>query len=254
MRTTLALLPLLGACDFFESIGDAIDGAVDPIVAVGVVAVVEDPVGLPEGLDLPEGFDAGVSATMFLADARNVTELDQAPISGASLEVRGCGERAALTDLGQGAYGLAGAQLGCEEDALVVGRTDVDPPARLPVTVPASLDPDMPPLTEAGVDMVLDLSGADWTGAVVVVADLSDGAVTYTSRPDDIVGWYELLRGQQDLSAVAIPGSAFREDAVHVVGITGLVRTPGGELEEVNTVLSTVAGGREIVRVVGTGG
>jgi hypothetical protein len=249
VRAAVVLI-VLGGCDWLRGAKDTVEDAVDPLVAVGVVERVEAPAELPEGVELPPELQAGNGATIFLADARDAGHLADAPVAGASLVLDGCGDEAELTDGGDGSYAAAGVLAGCE-GPFEVDRVD-DPPAVMPITLPQPQDPGIGPTWTAGTDMVLDLSGADWNGAVIVVANLSSGEVTWTSKPDGIVAWYQLLEGQQDLSAVTIPGSAFEDDSLHAVAVTGLLRTKKGQLDGVNTLLSTVDGGRTTLHVVST--
>lgn len=252
MRPLLLPLVLLGGCDLFDKAADTIDGVIDPIVAVGVVAVVDTPQAIADRVTLPEEYQAGVSAELFLADARSVSDLASAPISGADMTLTGCGDTVTLSDGGNGSYSTAAQLQGCDGPTLTARRADVDPNAVLPVTLPATQDAGIPAHVDAGADLTLDLSGADWSGAVVVVLDATDGSVVWTSKPTDITGWYQLLKGQMDLSAVTIPGASFSDDAEYAVVVTGLKRTKGSELDQVNTVLSTVAGGRGAVYLTTT--
>lgn len=252
MRALVIPVVLLGGCDLFNQAKDTINGVIDPVVAVGVVAVVDTPQAISDRITLPEEYQAGVSAEVFLADARSVSDLANAPIAGADVTLAGCGDSVVLADGGNGSYTTAAQLTGCAGPTFTVRRADVDPNAVLPVTIPADQDVGIPAHVDAGADLVLDLSHADWSGAVLVVIDATDGSVVWTSKPTDITGWYQLLKGQQDLSAVTIPGASFSADSEYAVVVTGLQRTKGSELSEVNTVLSTVAGGRGSVHLTTT--
>lgn len=252
MRACWIPLVLIGGCDLFRKAEDTVNGVIDPQVAVGIVAQFDTPDLLPETFTLPEQYQAGVSATFFLADARSVSDLENAPIDGATLSLSGCGDSVLLSDGGDGSYSTAAQLPGCEGPEFTTRRTDVDPHALLPVTIPARQDVGIPAQVEAGQDLVLDLSQADWSAAILAVVDVTDGAVVWTSEPVGIQGWYQLLKGQQDLTAVTIPGASFAEDSEYGIVVTGLQRTRGADLDEVNTVLSTVAGGRGSVHVTTT--
>lgn len=252
MRALLIPIALLGGCDLFNKAADAINGVIDPVVAVGVIAVVDTPQVISDRVTLPEEYQAGVSAEMFLADARSVSDLANAPIAGADVTMGGCGDTVTLADGGNGSYSTAAQLPGCDGPTFTVRRADVDPNSVLPVTIPAEQDAGIPSHVDAGADLTLDLSNADWSGAVLVVLDATDGSVVWTSKPTDVTGWYQLLKGQMDLSAVTIPGASFAADSEYAVVVTGLQRTTGADLEEVNTVLSTVAGGRGAVYLTTT--
>lgn len=250
-RWSAVLLLALSACAFVEDVADVVTGAVAPLVAVGTVTKVEVPDDLPDDLTLPEELDAGVSTLLFLADARDVSDLDEAPVAGAALTLSGCDAAIPLEDLGDDSYATVGALPACPGPFGVDGEAR-DKALDVPVTLPAPQDPGVPLVWTAGDDLVLALDGADWHAALVVVIDATDGAVTHSNEPDTVSGWYQLLKGQQDLSAVRIPGDAFRADRAHVVTVTGLLRTRAADLDGVNTILSTVAGGRSTAHVVTT--
>lgn len=257
-RPMRALLPavavplLLSGCGLFDTVKDTVQGAVDPMVAVGLVDLVAPGTDLPDDVEVPERFQSGTGATIFLADARSVDDLANAPVEGADLVLEGCATEVAMTDQGSGAYThVQDGDAACTSASWTVRRTD-SPVASLPVTIPEAVDLDLPVTWTAGDDLALDLADADWGGAIVVVLDAQTGDVTYSSEPEGIVAWYQLLTSNQDLSDVVIPGSAFRDDTVHVVAVTGLVVTRRAELDGVNTLLSTVAGGRTLLGVVST--
>ena len=80
-RTRLALFAVVfGGCDFFEGVKDTVEGVVNRNVAIGVVTTLEASVQ-ELGID-DEAFSQDLPP-VFLADATSVTDLDNAPISGA---------------------------------------------------------------------------------------------------------------------------------------------------------------------------
>ena len=99
------VIPLLSTvgCDFFNSVGDTVDGLTNQLVAQGVVLRVLPP-DLDE-IDLSQsGFSEGTTATALLADAGSVTDLNNAPITGASVWIDEGEVETTLVEQGGGAY------------------------------------------------------------------------------------------------------------------------------------------------------
>jgi len=237
---------MLGGCDLFNAAKDTVEGVVQPTVAIGLVVRGEADVQGLDGLDDLDAYASGLGATVFLADARSVNDLGNAPISGATLELTACGDTVAMTESASGTYTLApGSALdGCAENAASMARADVTDGLAAPFTLPPAPDLDIPVDWDAGQPMTLDLSGQGYGSALVAVLDVGSGAVTYSNEPQGIVPTYQFLTGNQDVGAVEIPGSAFKADTLHAVVVTGLVRTPNRDVTKANTALSVLMGGR----------
>lgn len=251
-RWVLVALAASG-CAWFKKAKDTVEGALEPIVAVGFVVQVdpfEDPLLEDYELDL----EVGKAGTVFLADARDVSDLENSPVDGATLEASACDKAVVMGELESGTYALEpGSELdGCAQPTLTLTRTDSDPATVLPITIPPAPGFILPRDHNAGQPILLPLAETDFESAVVVVMDASTGDVTFSNEPSGIVETYQFIKGTGEVTDVEIPGDAFREDTVHVVLITGLISTPNSQLDEANTVLSTIAGGRTRVYVVST--
>lgn len=252
-RMMLALVPLIGGCAWFQGAKDTIEGVLEPVVAVGVVIQI-DPVDDAtldgQTLDL----NIGRAGTIFLADTRNISDLANAPVSDATVEVL-CGDTTVqIGETAAGTYLLeAGTALDdCADANVTIQRTDVDPPLVAPIYIPDRPDFEIPVQHNAGEDLVLPLSTAGYDSALVVVIDGSSGDVTFSNEPHGITEYYQFLTGSGEVTDATIPGSAFVENSVHAVIVTGLVRTPNNTLEQANTALSIVSGGRGRVYAVST--
>ncbi|HMV68948.1 MAG TPA: hypothetical protein PKA64_19015 [Myxococcota bacterium] len=253
MNRWVCVALLATGCAFFQKTKETVEGALEPIVAVGLVVQVdpfEDPVLDEFELDL----EIGRSGTVFLADARDVSDLENSPVDGATLEASGCGQKVRMNEAETGTYVLSvGSALdACAADEIVVTRTDVDPGTVLPFTLPSAPAFDVPRNHTAGQPITLPLTASGYESALVVVIDGSTGDVTFSNEPEGIVETYQFIKGTGTVEDVTIPGEAFREDTVHAVIVTGLISTPNVDLTEANTVLSTVAGGRARVYAVST--
>lgn len=236
----------LAGCDLFNAAKETVEGVVQPTVAVGLVVRAEATGEGLESYDLGDAHASGLGATVFLADARSVNDLGNAPIRGASLELTACGDTVAFEESASGTYTVApGTALDrCGENAASFARVDVAEGVGAPFTLPPAPDVDIPLMWDAGQPMTIDLSGQGYGSALVAVVDAQDGALTFSNKPEGIVATYQFLTGNQDVGAIEIPGSAFRADTVHAVIITGLVRTPNRDVTKANTALSVLMGGR----------
>ena len=247
------LVPLVGGCAWFKGAKDTIEGALEPIVAVGVVIQV-DPPNAPELDDAELDLEIGRVGTIFLADARNVSDLGNTPVSGATLDAEGCGAVVQMGELASGTYVLEpGTELDtCAQPGMRIRRTDVDDALVAPITIPPDHDFALPRYHVAGQPITVRVSEAGYESALVVVVDAATGDVTFSNEPEGVVEYYQFLTGSGEVTDVEIPGEAFLPDTVHAVVVTGLVRTPNSELTEANTVLSVVSGGRGRVYAVST--
>ena len=249
-RTVAMLSPLvvLAGCEIVDDIQDAIDGLTNPLVGVGLVALAEAPA--TDYVDLAElGLDEGLGATLFLADANDVSNLDNAPVTGARVALTGCDTNVLLPEQDMGLYLLTpdAAPEGCGADrdlALAVVDEENVVTASMPVVFPVAFQPDIPTTWTSGTDMVIDLTGAEADAAIAVVIDTSTGAVTYSNEPQTAGEYYQLFSGSGTMNEVVIPGEAFMDQTLQVVVLTLSTRAPNADVEGVNTVLTTVHGGR----------
>lgn len=246
-------LGLMSGCALFDGVKDTVEGVTNRNVAVGVVTTLEASAG---ELDLSKtDFAPGVGATVFFADAAKVADLDNAPITGASVVIKGCGDEAEVPESSQrGAYVYlpGGALGGCMGPAFELRRVDVEEGAVLPVLIPAPGRVEVPLSWEPGEALTLDLSTSGYGAALVVLVDTSDGSVVFSNEPETVGEYYRFLTTSDEVGAVEIPGEAFEADTVYALGVTGLERTRNRELDNVNEVLSVIAGGRTQLYPVST--
>jgi hypothetical protein len=263
MDRHMAIMSLLalGGCAWFEDIKDTVEGVVNRNVVVGVVSTVDasldgDP-ALTDQIDLDAlGIEGGVVSTLFLADAASVADLDNAPISDADVILQGCGVEVSMPELSgqRGAYVYVppGDIDSCDGPAFTMRRVDGTKDVVASADVPGPLGLTVPAFWDSGDDLTLSLAGKGLTAVIVVVMDTFTGDITYSNEPESVGEYYEFLSGSEVLDDVLVPGSAFEEETVHALLVTGLKRTPNRNLENANEVLSVVAGGRTELYPVST--
>jgi hypothetical protein len=247
-----ALMALVG-CDAFNKAKNTIDGLLDPVVVEGIVLAIEP----PENAELSEllgnsDYQAGTTVTVFMADAREVDEIENAPISGAAVTVSGPGVDASVAEIEAGVYLLTPV----DDDVpytsgdtweLHVVRTSGDQTAtstaRLALPVDADFTSSIPQQHQPDTAIELDFTGLGFDAALVVVFD-QEGEVTYSNEPNDVREVYEFTHGGQELGVITLPATAFPGEGVFAVGVAGMVNTDAADLTEMNTALSTVMMGK----------
>ena len=180
-------------------------------------------------------------ATIFLADAASVNQLDQAPITGADVTVNG-----AVADPGaEGVYIVEPGVLTYEASAdwnVDVQVADVS--ARAVVPLPEEANVTVPDTWTANTAMELDLTGQDFDSALVIVFDTLSGEITYSNEPQGIREFYDFTHGTEGVGVVEIPAAAFPGDGIYAIGLSGIKHTVPEDLTEMNTALSTIMAGK----------
>lgn len=221
----------LTGCAFLS---DKYEGITNSLVTQGLVMGVMAPE--TGDVDLSSsGFDEGVVGNAFLADTTQVTDLENAPIEGATVSL----QSASFTEAGAGNYvltpgGLAWAQ--GQTWTLAVSVEGADPGA-ISFETQAPVTATVPDQHTKNTPMTVDLTGQGYTSALIVVVDAS-GAVTFNNQPTSIREVYDLTRGTVEVTTVEIPGAAFPGDTVYLVGIAGMNHTVGDDISGMNDVLS----------------
>ena len=100
-RAGLIGVLLLGGCDLIDQGRDLIGDLTNPLVTQALVLGVAPPDEASD-IDLPSEYAEGAGATVFLADAADVADLENAPISGATVTLHG----QAVGELAPGSYAL----------------------------------------------------------------------------------------------------------------------------------------------------
>ncbi|MEZ4316038.1 MAG: hypothetical protein R3F61_00970 [Myxococcota bacterium] len=247
----LALVALSG-CDALNKAKDTIDGLLEPVVAEGIVLGVEPPQS-QELQDLLNGseFDSGTTVTLFMADAKEVQQIENAPIQGADVSLTGPGVNATVSEVDSGVYVLTPADQPIEYasgdtwELRVVrtsGSSTATSTAQVLLPAPADFSAELPAQHQNNTPISLDFTGLGFDSALVVVLD-DGGNVTFSNEPKTIKEVYDFTHGTTALGVITIPGEAFPDDGVYAVGVAGLVNTDPADLSEMNTGLSSIVSG-----------
>jgi hypothetical protein len=248
MRHLCWALPLLatGCGSLFEDIRDDVNGLLNPTVAIGAFTRLDPPSS--SAIDLETlGLEAGLAGTVFLADAKQVSDLENAPIRGAVLEVSGCGQTVVMEEDASGAYLiLPGTPLDSCPSDLTLTRTDnPDATTQIPLEFPAAPSWTLPETWRPGdPNIVIPVSASPFDSALALLADATTGDITYSNEPEDVMGYYEFLTGTGAREDITFTAAEMRVDTIMAAGLTGLVRVPNANMADVNTALSVVDVGR----------
>ncbi len=233
-----ALLPL-GSCDLFSNAQDLFDGLANPLVGLATVIAIEE----PDEVELSStGFEPGTTVTMFLADASNVNDLDQTPVTGATVSV-GNVDASEATD---GVYtilptaGLAYVDNASWSIDVLVGEDAAGATIELPEAAAFTV----PTEHTIGEPVTLDLAGQGFDAFVGVVIAVSTGEVTWSNEPEDIGDVYNMTHGSGEVGEIIIPGEAFATEDAFLIGVAGLRNTESAGIDNMNTALSTVTAGK----------
>ena len=247
MFPLLASLTLIGGCKILDDVKEDIEGFTEPIVVQAVLLGVAD----PDGVDLSgTEFDRGALLAVYLADASDPTELENAPVSGASVSVRSESlGNLPMTDEGGGLYRITGEDADFSyhagEEFKVVADYDSESHKTV-VHAPHPVDTDDIPTEHArGEQLVVDLSTApgDYDSAIAAVVELTTGEKTWSNEPSGVEELYAFTHSDEDVRKVVIPGAAFPTAGVYAVGVAGMHVGETEDYVEVNTALSSFLAG-----------
>lgn len=243
-RAGLLAIVFLGGCEIIDDGRDLIGDLTNPLVTQALVLGVTLPDDAPD-VDLPPEYGEGAGATVFLADAASVADLENAPITGASITLDGT----AVTEIGEGGYGLQPGEKAYVQDGTWDLNVEIGGDlATAAIDLPPAPQTDLPESHQPNTALTVNITG-QFDGAFVVVLD-DEGEVVYDNRPADIKGLYDLTRGEAP-TEVVIGAEAFPEVGVYLVGVAGIRTTTGREdLEGMNTLLSTMMAGQMVMEPV----
>lgn len=246
------LLALLGGCFLFdkiEDVGDAIEGLTNPLVAQGIVLGVEE----PQQEELQPLVDAGLlvpgtGVTVFLADAADADEMDEAPVAGALVVVD---TSDGPVDASEREAGLYSVDPGPESPGYVDGAVwtalaDVGDgkPHAIGFPLPPAAVLVLPALHTTNTGLELDLTGQGFHSALVIVTEVTSAQTTYSSEPVSIEDLYSLSSNEQELGVYPLPPEAFPIPGTYALGVAGMQNGTDDDLEGVNTLLSRGMAGK----------
>lgn len=240
----MLILPALFACADFNKLKDTLDDVTNPLVMVGTVLGVEQP--LDPNMSM-EGSEFGTDAIAYtlLADASSVAEMSDNPVGGAGARLMSDSNGSlTLVEEDLGAYtadSADGLMYVVGEDVRVVVDWEGEHAANVKLPAPAVYDID--PDHQQGEGAVVNLSDQDFDSAFVVVYDVLNAEITFDNRPTDIVAIYNWTNGE-GTAIVDIPGSAFARESIYGLGVCGLKHSENDAFEDANTLLSSFVTGK----------
>lgn len=249
----LTLLSLLG-CDAFDKATETFEGLTDTLVTQGFILGVQapdDPLITPflEGSD----FEIGTAVTVFLADASDVTDLDNAPVANGSVQVDGNAAKVASNE-GGGLYFIDPSddtlQYQAGSNWTVWVDTGGEELGSIVHTLPPTANVSVPAQWTPNTAMNLSIAGQGFDNVLVVVLD-DAGSLTYSNEPVSIQEIYDFSTGG-GVDEIALPGSAFPGEGVFAVGIAGMTNSESQNTFNMNTALSSLMAGEMVFHAVAT--
>ena len=238
---TFPFVLLATAC----GIQDKLEGLINPLVAEALVLGIEEP--STDELDPgAAGLKPGVGATVFLADAKDVADIENAPVGGADVAYSDSSGSFAMEEDDLGEYRVSsvdqqGFEYVADGDAEIAATIDGEAHT-VTVQKPGPVVLDVPLQHTAGQPLVLDASGEDIDNLLVVVFRADRGEVVFSNRPDSVRDYYDLGHSSGEVT-VTVDGDALSAQTLYGVGAAGLTNGEESEFENVNTVLSAIMAG-----------
>lgn len=235
---------LATACDFSE-LKEDFAGLTNTLVSeslvLGVVAPEDDRIDLST-----LGYEPGAGATVFLADASSVDNLDDVLVSGATVTADDGVNTVVLDEQTDGAYVVPpGAGLAyVAGNTMTVSATIGTSTGTGQIVLPPGANLSVAEQHVANEPLLIDVAGKGYTGSLVLVFDTLSGELTYSNEPQDIRAVYDLTRGTTELTTVTIPAKAFPGESVYALGFAGLVHTRADDFDNMNTLLSGIIAGQ----------
>jgi hypothetical protein len=233
-------------CDQIDLFRDTWEGLTNPVVVEGIILGMEAAESDLIDLSATE-YAEGTAATVWLADAQDAEQLEDAPVEGAFVDV----EETLATDMTQGLYAIEPGPLEYVDGATwtITGKMEEDAPeedlATADVELPPAADVDIPEEHTANTAITVDLTGMGYHSGLIAVINVATGEITYSNEPEDIRSFYDFTHGDDEAGEFEIPATAFPvEDTVYAVGVAGMVHSTSDALEGMNTLLSMLMSGK----------
>ena len=254
MRFMPVLLIGLSSCALWDSakqtvedVQDVIEGLTNPLVAQGLVLGASEPTNADIADILVEaGAEQGTVVSLFLADAASLDEVENAPVVSANVELVTDDVVVSAPGDGNGLYAVEPGENGVtyvDDSRWTLEVTIGELFSTIAIDLPAEADVTVPELHEPMTPMNLDLTGQGFGSALVVVLD-QNGTVTHTNEPEGVNDVIELSQGGGEMTVYQIPAEAFPSESVYVIGVAGLAYSTGDDVENMNTLLSSLMAGK----------
>jgi hypothetical protein len=237
---TFSLLALAGC-----SVVDKLEGLTNPLVAEALVLGVQEP-STAELDPAAAGLPPGAGATVFLADAKSVDDLEDAPVGGADVVYRDSTGSYPMSEDDAGEYRVDSVETDgfdyVADDHAEITATIEGEDHTVSVRTSAPVEVAIPLTHAAGQPLTVDASAADIDNLLVVVFRADDGEVVFSNEPKDIGEFYDLAHAP-GTRVVEIRGDALAAETLYGVGVAGLTNGVESEFVSVNTALSAIMAG-----------
>ena len=247
---------LLGGCAQLKAWQEEVEALTNQFVLEGIYIGLEEPEDelIAEIIQHTKLRD-GSTATVFLADASSIDEIENSPISGANVAFESPSNGGInMTESSGGKYELSGdhgLEYWAGEEATIYSDYD-GVTHRIMTNAPAAPDIVLDEWHPAGDPLEVDLQGQGFDTTVVAVFDLVEADLTFSEAPESIGDLYEVAKGDGASLVVEIPGSALANESLYAVGVAGLVNSDVENFEEVNTAMSAFLAGEFTFQTVCT--
>ncbi len=245
----LPILPLVAGCTFFaeyRAIKDRVDGLLNPLMAQGMVVSVDEPeIEVVQLIMEAADYDAGTAVTVFLADAEDAVDAEEAPVQGASVWVD---EIPAYEGDEGGMYTIEPNlgipyEVGANWDVEIDRFRDGTEISAISVELPPVAVVDLPDVHDLATPLIVDLSGQGFTAVLVLV--MSDtGVITYSSKPETVEDLLYFTKGTIEMSSYEIPGEAFPAPGAYAIGVAGMDHSDASSIVNLNTFASSMMAGK----------
>jgi hypothetical protein len=247
----LAFLLPLAAC---ESLEETYNDITASLVAEGIVLGVEAP--RDDRIDLSNTeYSEGTAITMFLADAESADALEEAPVEGAQVSVRGDQlGNVPMAEAGGGLYNILpdGTVVYVDNATWTIAATVGETQGTSAVTLPPPAALTIAEQHAQGQPIVLNFTGMGFTSVLVAVLDVQSGQTTFSNQPEDIKAVYDMTHGTTEVTQFEVPGTAFSGQSLYALGVAGMTHTDGADLDGFNSLLSAVMAGKMRIYPVST--
>lgn len=245
----------LSGCAQLSEWQEKFEGYTNPLVAQAMFIGVAEPESAFIDLSGTD-FGSGAAVQVFLADASNVNDLENAPVSGGAVQVRvGGGPALPLYEEDAGAYRATGVEgldyVAGEDTDLSIAINGQQGGATGTLPEAADLDVDW---YQDGTDLAIDLSDHSFDTVLGVVIDMVSGELVWTNEPTDISELYEMTHASEPVKRLVIPGAVLSRESVYAVGVAGMMVTAEEALEGINLALSSYMQGQLVFSPVCTYG
>lgn len=252
-----SILPILvlSGCAQLSEWQEKFEGYTNPLVAQAMFIGVAEPDS--EFIDLGgTEFESGAAVQVFLADASNVDDLENAPISGGAVQVRvGNNPSLPLYEEDIGAYRATGVEgldyIVGQDTSLTISIDGQKGSATGKLPEAAVIDVEW---YQDGTDLAIDLSHHSFDTVLGVVIDMVTGELVWSNEPADISELYDMTHASEPVNRLIIPGVVFSQESVYAVGVAGMMVTEEEQLDGVNLALSSYMQGQLVFNPVCTYG